>query len=600
MTLSPPLHRLFLNVEHSALDRAWRDRLDYEGQARALTMAQHHGFSDILSRVLAGRGVHPDQAQAFLDPTLRDLMPDPDTLAGMGQAVARIVRAVQNGETVAIFGDYDVDGASSAALLGDYFRHCGTPFLIHIPDRIFEGYGPNPEAIRALKDKGANLLITVDCGTTSHETLALAASLGLDPIVLDHHQAPEVLPEAIIVNPNRLDDLSHLGHLCAAGVVFMTLVAVNRELKRVGFFTEAHPAPDLLKGLDLVALATVADVAPLIGLNRAFVTKGLQVMRARERAGLRALVDIAGADGPPKPYHLGFLIGPRINAGGRIGDAALGAKLLMLEDDEEARAIATELDRLNRERQTIEVATVEVAEAEALGALGLEEKGAVVITAAEGWHPGVVGLVASRLKERFRRPAFAIAMQGKTGTGSGRSITGVDLGRVVRLAVEQGLLIKGGGHAMAAGITIARENLGAFRSFMEEKLSEKVEAARSEDSLLVDAALTAGGASPELMHGLEKAGPFGAANPEPVFAFPNHRLVDAALVGANHIRFRLTSGDGSRIDGIAFRAAEKPLGQALMQLRGETVHAAGTLSLDRWGGRERVQLRLLDIAKPSR
>ena len=462
--------RHFLDVAQSAQGRPWRDRLDIKGQGRAEALVQQQGLSDILARVLAGRGVGPDEAPAFLDPTVRALMPDPATIRDMDAAVARLVQAITRGEKVAIFGDYDVDGACSSALLGGFLDACGTEHVLHIPDRIFEGYGPNIPAITALKAEGASLLVTVDCGTTSFEPLYEAKRLGLETLVLDHHQAAEDLPEAIaIVNPNRLDDLSGLGHLCAAGVVFMVLVGLARALRASGFFNANRPAPDLLESLDLVALATVADVVPLTGLNRAFVSKGLAVMRARGRPGLTALMDAAGADGPPRPYHLGFLVGPRINAGGRIGDAALGAKLMLMRDPVEAAQIAVELDRLNRERMAIEVATVAEAEAEALASMGLEEEGACVITAGDGWHPGVVGLVAARLKERLRRPAFAIAFNGEIGTGSGRSIQGVDLGRAVRAAVEKGLLAKGGGHAMAAGVTIEKARLGEFRAFMKRR-----------------------------------------------------------------------------------------------------------------------------------
>jgi single-stranded-DNA-specific exonuclease len=590
-----------LGVERSARGLAWRGRLDGAGEARALALTQVHGHSELLARVLAGRGVSPETAELFLDPSLRRLMPDPLGLIDMAQAVERLAKAVQTGECVGIFGDYDVDGATSSALLADFFKSCGTPFIIHIPDRIFEGYGPNVEAIKALAAAGVTCLVTVDCGTMSHVPLAEARRLGLDPIVVDHHQAPELLPDAIVVNPNRQDDLSGLGQLCAAGVAFMLLVALNRVLREQGFWTKARPEPDLLMGLDLVALATVADVAPLTGLNRAFVTKGLAVMQMRGRPGLKALFDCAGMDGPPRPYHLGFVIGPRINAGGRIGDAALGAKLLTLTDEAEARRIAEELDRLNRERQVLEAATLEVAEAEALGLLGLEDKGAAIVTASDGWHPGIVGLVASRLKEKFRRPAFAIAFDGETGTGSGRSIAGIDLGRAVRAAVEAGLLVKGGGHAMAAGLTIARERLVDFRAFLEARLAEDVVQARFGESLFVDATLTAAGAEPVLFEALERAGPYGQGNPEPVFVFPAHRLIDVAAVGNGHIRLRAQAGDGAKIDGIAFRTAREPLGQALEAARGQAVHLAGTLSLDRWGGRERVQLRVIDaaLAAPS-
>jgi single-stranded-DNA-specific exonuclease len=590
----PP--RAFLGVERSVMERPWRGRLDAAGEARALAIAQIHGTGDLLSRVLAGRGVTPDMAQVYLDPTLRNLLPDPFSLKDMEAAASRIADAVERGERIAIFGDYDVDGAASSALLYDYLRACGTPCVIYIPDRIFEGYGPNTEAIQTLARDGAKLLITVDCGTASHAPLSEAARLGLDPIVLDHHQAPEILPQAIVINPNRQDDLSGLGQLCAAGVVFMTLVALQRELRERGFFSSARPPPDLLAGLDLVALATVADVAPLTGLNRAFVAKGLALMHARERPGLKILLDIAGLTGPPTPYHLGFLIGPRINAGGRIGDAALGARLLTLADPLEARRIAEELDRLNRERQDLERATLEAAEAEVMAGPSLENSAAIV-AAGEGWHPGIAGLIASRFKEKFRRPAFAIAFDGNAaGTGSGRSIPGVDLGRAVRAAVDAGILVKGGGHAMAAGITLARERLGDFRDFLEATLAAPVAAARSGESLLIDAALTAAGANPALLAGLARGGPYGAGNPEPVFALPAHRLADVVNVGNGHVRLRAEAADGSKIDGIAFRAAAEPLGKALHAARGTLVHLAGTLAEDRFGGRDRVQLRLVDLA----
>ena len=592
--------RLFLGVTQSALGRTWRDRLDLEAQGRAEAIVQLYGHADLLARVLAGRGVTPEACETYLDPTIRALMPDPNILVGMEGLAGRLAQAVTKGEKIAIFGDYDVDGACSSALLGDFLRACGTPFIIHIPDRIFEGYGPNVEAIKKLASEGAKLLVTVDCGTTSFEPIEEAKKLGLDTLVIDHHQAPEILPEAFaIVNPNRQDDLSGLGHLCAAGVVYLVIIAVNRLLRDAGFFNATHPAPDLLAELDLVALATIADVVPLKGLNRAYVTKGLAVMRGRGRLGLRSLFDVARADGPPKPYHLGFLIGPRINAGGRIGDAALGAKLLMMQDEDEAARIAVELDRLNGERQAIEVQTLAEADAEALAA-GSDHSGACVVTAGEGWHPGVVGLVAARLKEKFRKPAFAIAMNGKIGTGSARSIQGVDLGRIVRAAVEDGLLVKGGGHAMAAGLTIAKERLVDFRAFLEVRLAEIVEQARAQDALSIDAAVTAAGATPDLVRLLEQAGPYGAGNPEPVFVLPDHRIAKVMLVGTQHLKIRAVAGDGAGIDVMAFRAADNALGAAIKAREGQNAHLAGTLSLDSWGGRERVQMRLLDMAVPER
>ena len=588
-----------LGVDRSLRGRPWVSRLDMAGEARALAIAQLCGHGDLLSRLLAGRGVEPDTADAYLAPAVRDLMPDPSSLNDMDRAVARLAMAIETGTTIAIFGDYDVDGAASAALLADYLTACGVPHMIHIPDRIFEGYGPNIEAIRSLATRGAGLLVTVDCGTTSHAALAEARALGLDPIVLDHHQAPELLPEAIVVNPNRLDDLSGLGQLCAAGVVFMTLVALQRALRTRSFFAE-NAAPDLLATLDLVALATVADVAPLTGLNRAFVKKGLAVMRARSRPGLRALLDIAGADGPATTYHLGYLVGPRINAGGRIGDAALGARLLTLTDEDEATAIAGTLDRLNRERQALEAAALEVAEAEALAQVGLDDQGAaIIVVGGLDWHPGIVGIVAGRLREKFGRPSFAVALHGEGGTGSGRSILGVDLGRGVRAAVEAGVLVKGGGHAMAAGVTLGQGGLAAFRVFIAAHLDAVARDARAQEALAIDATLTAGGATPDMIADLELAGPYGAGSPEPVFVLPSHRIVDVAPVGTGHVRFRAQAGDGACVDGIAFRVADEPIGKALLDARGTAMHLAGTLTLDRYGGRERVRVRLVDAA-PAR
>lgn len=589
--------RAFLDVMHSFNGRRWAARLDEAGQREALAMVQAHGLSDILARVLAGRGIAAADAAPFLAPRLRDSMPDPDTMRDMPAAAARLSRAALAGEHVAIFGDYDVDGACSAVLLSQFLERAGAVARIHIPDRIFEGYGPNIDAIRMLREEGASLLVCVDCGTASHEPLAEARRLGMDVLVLDHHQAPEVLPSTTaLVNPNRQDDLSGLGTLCAAGVTFMTLVAVNRQLRRAG-----KSEVDLIAALDLVALATVADVVPLTGLNRAFVAQGLKVMRARGRPGLAALFDVARLDRPPEAWHLGFLVGPRINAGGRIGDAALGARLLKTADEIEARRIAEQLDQLNRERQAVEQVMLAEAEAQALALVGLDERqGAVVLTADPGFHPGVVGLVAARLKERFQRPAFAVAVQENgLATGSGRSIPGVDLGKAVRAAVDGGLLVKGGGHAMAAGITVKSDGIEAFRAFLETRLAADVATARAGAALKIDAAMTPASATVDLMKEIEAAGPFGQGNPEPVFAFPSVRVLEAFEVGQGHLKLRLAGGDGARLGGVIFRAAGSPLGQALARAKGETVHICGHLAIDRWGGRESVELRVSDAA-PAR
>ena len=591
----------FLNVEASALGQPWRPRLDAAGELHALAIAQIGGHDELIARVLAGRGVLPDAVDRHLAPSFRDLMPDPNSLRDMAAATERLKRAVMAREKVAIFGDYDVDGACSAALLSEYLKACGLETIVHIPDRVTEGYGPNIEAIQGFASRGATLLVTVDCGAVSREPFEVASQLGLDVVVFDHHQAPEVLPKtAALVDPNREDDLSGLGYLCAAGVTFMALVALNRALREAGFWSGSK-GPDLMAALDLVALATVADVVPLIGLNRAFVMKGLAIMRERRRPGLAALFDIAGADGPPRPYHLGFMIGPRINAGGRIGDSGLGVRLLTATDDIEARAIAVELDRLNRVRQQIEIEALAEAEAEALFALGLEERGAAVVVAGATWPPGIVGLLAARLKERFERPAFALTLAGGHATGSGRSIAGVDLGRTVRAAIEAGIAIKGGGHAMAAGVTLATERLGDWRAFLEERLGQAVTKARAEVGLRVDAALTAQAATPELIHRLEAAGPFGAGAPEPMFALPRHRLAEVTAVGVEgrHLRLRAVSGDGRAVEGIAFRASGKKLGEALTRLKGAPVHLAGTLSVNRFGGRERAQIRVVDVAEAT-
>ncbi|MGV6871136.1 single-stranded-DNA-specific exonuclease RecJ [Pseudochelatococcus sp. B33] len=561
-------------------------------------MVQLHGLPDILARVLAARGIAPDDAGGYLAPRLRDLMPDPAVLADMEAASARIADAIERREKVAIFGDYDVDGACSAALVGTYLTAAGTPFVVRIPDRIVDGYGPNVAAIRDLHAAGCRLLVTVDCGVASHEPLAEAARLGMDAVVLDHHQATADLPAAhAIVNPNRQDDLSGLGYLCAAGVVFMTLVAVQRELRRRGFWSDAARMPDLLGDLDLVALATVADVVPLVGLNRAFVQQGLAIMRQRRRVGLTALIDASGLSGPPEAWHLGFLLGPRINAGGRIGDSALGASLLMTRDTLEAARIAAELNNLNSDRQVVERLAVE--EAVAMADRQRDERDpAVLVVGSPDWHPGVVGLVAARMRERFSRPAFAFAINDLGGaTGSGRSVPGVDIGRAVRRTVEEGVAVKGGGHAMAAGVTLAPGELQRFADRLAAILADDVARTDVGEALGIDAALTAGGASPDLVASVTRAGPFGSANPEPVFAFGGHLLTEASVVGANHVRIRLRAGDGASLGGMVFRAADQPLGQALLAMKGQPVHAAGTLALDSWGGRTQVSLRLLDICR---
>ena len=599
MTTSPvdPVPRAFLNVEQSVSGQRWVSRLDQAAQNRALAISQIHGIPELVARVLAGRGVTLDDAPAFLDPTIRSLMPDPLTLTDCDKAAARLVAAINRRERVAIFGDYDVDGAASSALLYRFLTHFGVEAEIYIPDRIFEGYGPNPNAIRQLVANGAQLIVTVDCGSTSQDALTAAKDEGCDVVVIDHHQVGHVLPPCVaLVNPNRQDDLSGQGHLCAAGVVFLVMVATLKQLREGG--DSRAQSLDLLGLLDLVALATVCDVVPLKGLNRAYVVKGLIAARHMVNPGLTALFRKAGLGGPVTPYHFGFMIGPRINAGGRIGDAALGSRLLTLEDDIKAEEIAGRLDDLNRERQAMEAAMLAEAEAEVLGEYGDAEGASVIVTAHEKWHPGIVGLLAARLKEKFRRPAFAIAFDpsGK-GTGSGRSINGFDMGRMVRGAVESGLLLKGGGHAMAAGLTVERANLGKLRAYFEEVAAEGVPALVANHVLKIDGALSASGATIALFDQLELAGPYGSGHAQPVFAIPAHRLRDVRLVGTAHVKITLESLDGTRLDGIAFRAAETPLGQMLLNSRGKQIHAAGCLTADQWQGNRRIQLRLLDAVE---
>ncbi len=591
--------RAFLGVERSLTGRRWAERLDGEAARVAQAMAQRHGVSDIVARVLAGRGVAADDAPDFLDPSLKRLMPDPSSLTGMDAAASRIADAILGGEPIAIFGDYDVDGATSAALLLRFLRSVGVDATVYIPDRIFEGYGPNPEAMGKLAEAGARLVVCVDCGSTSFEALAEAQRLGLGVVVIDHHQVGAELPPAdAIVNPNRQDDLSGLGHLAAVGVTFLTAVAVNRVLRSRGFYQAGRGEPDLLQWLDLVALGTVCDVVPLVGLNRAFVTKGLRAMARRENKGLAALADIARLGGPVAPYHLGFVLGPRINAGGRIGDAALGARLLATDDAVESGRIAAELDRLNRERQALETVMLEEAIAEAEAEIGTGAGPAVLVTASERWHPGVVGLIASRLKDRFQRPAVAIALQPNGfGAGSGRSVAGVDLGRAVRRAVEAGIAVKGGGHAMAAGLTIAKGRLADLRAFFaaEPGMTAGAEAV---GSLSIDAALAATGATIDLIDRIARAGPFGAGHAEPVFAFPAHQVAYVETVGNGHVRASLKSPDGTALKAMAFRAADTDLGRALLDSRGQALHVAGSLSADQWQGRSQPSLRIIDAARP--
>ena len=594
----------FLGVSASARGYQWRERLTGEAQLRAAAISQRHGLPELLGRVLAGRGVALDDVPVMLNPTLKALMPDPGSVRDMQAAAARLADAVEKRQSVAIFGDYDVDGAASSALMCRFFAHHGLQARIYIPDRLFEGYGPNPAAIEGLVKDGAQLIVTVDCGTTSREPLARAGELGCDVVVVDHHQADEELPRACaVVNPNRQDDVSGLGHLCAAGVCFLVLVATRGELRRRGFYAKEIVEPDLMAELDLVALATVADVVPLTGLNRAYVTQGLQVMRWRRNKGLKALNDAAGLNEPPTPYHLGFILGPRINAGGRIGDAALGARLLAGEDETEAARIAVLLDRLNKERRVLEKDMLGEALAQAETMIAARPDVSVLMLGSHTWHKGVVGLVASRLTERFRRPSCVIAWNAETGgegTGSLRSVMGADIGGAVRAAVVAGHLIKGGGHAMAAGLTVARDKLALVEAFLHTKLADSVGQARTRDGLDIDGALTPGGVTDELLNLIARVGPYGQGNPSPRFAFPAINVKFAKIVGENHVRCVLQSADGSKLEGIAFRAAGEPLGEMLLNAGGMPLHVAGSVKRSSFNGRERMEVHIEDAADPRR
>jgi single-stranded-DNA-specific exonuclease len=515
----------------------------------------------------------------------------------MDRAADRLARAILDGETVAVFGDYDVDGATSAALLHGFFKAVGAPLRLYIPDRLKEGYGPNAAALRRLRAEGAKIVVTVDCGISAHDALAAAADCGLEVIVVDHHVAEPRLPPALaVINPNRLDESGALGHLAAVGVAFLLVVAVNRRLRGLGAYGPARPEPDLRRWLDLVALGTVCDAVPLHGLNRAFVAQGLKVMAARGNPGLTALCDVANLRSAPGAFHAGFLLGPRVNAGGRVGEAELGAVLLTSDDSEEARRIASRLDAYNQERRAIEAAITEEAIARteqrlAAGALPL-----LVMAAAEGWHPGVIGIVASRLVERFHRPVFVVALANGIGKGSGRSVPGVDLGSAVIAARQAGLLVNGGGHKMAAGITVAADRLAELEAFLLDHVGRQLAGVAPQPTLGIDGGMAVGAARAELMTLIDRIGPFGVGNPEPRFAFPAARIAAADVVGDSHVRCFLTDTGGGRLKAVAFRSVGTPLGQALLQARGGVLHLAGHLRADEWRGPGEVQLVIEDAA----
>jgi single-stranded-DNA-specific exonuclease len=596
---SPELPGALLGVEQSARDYCWVERLDPGRTLIAASISQANGLPELLGRVLAARGADSQTAARYLDPSLKTLLPDPSRLLDMEKAAARFAAAIKAGEKMAVFGDYDVDGAASVALIERFLRAHRRSAATYIPDRLTEGYGPSPDALVALAEEGARLILTVDCGTTSDTAIEAANAAGSEIIVIDHHQADEALPPAFaVINPNRQDDLSGQGHLAAAGVVFLFLVATMRVLRREGFYQNS-PEPDLLGLLDLVALATVCDVVPLKDANRAFVAKGLRVLRARRNQGLRALADAARIDQAPNCYTLGFILGPRINAGGRVGASSLGARLLASDDEIEARGLAARLEALNAERKAIEERMIEEAFASAEAALDADSALPLLFLAAESWHKGLLGLIAGRVAERFRLPTFVASLEADGfATGSARSIASVDLGAAVREAVHAGLLVKGGGHAMAAGFKLERRNHDALVDFLVERLATPVALASTVRHLAIDGALTAGGASQELMDLLDRAGPYGPGHPEPRFVFPAHRLSRIRHLKETHVRCTLKAPDGARIEACAFRVGDTKLAKLLLKGEGLPLHVVGHLRRTSWQGRDSVELLIEDAADP--
>ena len=575
----------FLGVDASLTGRRWVGP-GVEVERATEVLVQQTSLPLALCQVLARRGVAADEAEAFLAPSLRDLLPDPRSLRDMEKAATRFLAAVKARQRIAVFADYDVDGGSSAALLLVWLREMGCAATLYVPDRIDEGYGPNDAAMAELA-AAHDLIVCVDCGTLSHGPVA--AAFGADVVILDHHLGGETLPDALaVVNPNRQDEDGALAHLCAAAVVFLMLVEAGRQLREAG-----ARGPDLMALLDLVGLATVADVAPLIGVNRAFVRQGLRVMARRDRLGLAALADVARMDTAPAAYHLGFLLGPRINAGGRIGQADLGARLLACDDPHEAQALAEKLDLLNTERRDVETA-VRAAALDQAEARGFDAP--LVWASGAGWHPGVVGIVASRLKEASNRPSIVIGFEDGIGKGSGRSVSGIDLGAPIQRLAAEGLLIKGGGHKMAAGLTVAEDKLDAAMARLSELLAKQGAHLAGAADLKLDGMLMPAAATVELAQQVEQAGPFGAGAPAPRYAFADMQIRFAKRVGESHLKISFGDGNNTKMDAIAFGAFDGPLGPALENHGGARFHLAGRLDINTWRGRQSVQLRLEDAA----
>lgn len=574
----------FLGIEQSLTGRRWIGP-DDAADRLAEGLAQRTGLPLPVARVLAGRGIDAEGAPGFLAPRLRDLLPDPLALRDMGPAAERLVAAATGGERIAVFADYDVDGGASAALLLDWLRAQGQDATLYVPDRIGEGYGPNASAMAALAERH-DLIVCVDCGTLAHDALAAAARA--DVVVLDHHLGGDTLPPALaVVNPNRADEDGSLGHLCAAGVVFLTLVQAGRLLRAM-----ARPEPDLMAMLDLVALATVADVAPLVGVNRAFVRQGLAVMARRRRPGLAALADVARLDGAPGAFHLGFLLGPRINAGGRVGRADLGALCLSARDPREAGRLAAELDGLNRDRRAIEAAVRD----EALAQVEARGDARLSWAAGAGWHPGVVGIVAARVKEATGLPSVVIGVDHGIGKGSARSVEGVDLGRAIHRLAGEGLLLGGGGHGMAAGLTVAEAMIPAAMGRLADLIAGDLPGRAGGSDLRISGLMDGAAATPQVFRQIEEAGPFGQAAPAPRFAFADQMIESAATMGGTHLRLSFRRAGGPPLEAVAWGAMAGPLGPALIGARGRRFHLAGGLDLSTWNGRERLRLRLEDAA----
>ena len=592
--MASPAMSNVLGVASSITGKAWR----WRGGNMEIGDTLHGLGNDIVRQLLLSRGVAPEDIERHRNPTLRDFLPDPSLFRDMDVAAERLAQAVLTGETVTVYGDYDVDGATSAALLIRLLRMLGHNARYYIPDRLLEGYGPSGEALVRIAQDGSSLIVTVDCGAMAHEALDMAHRAGVDVIVVDHHKcAPELPRAAALVNPNRLDESDEAaahGHLAAVGVAFLLAVALVRTLRQRGYFSD-RPEPPLMALLDLVALGTVADVAALHGLNRAFVAQGLKVMARREGTGMAALIDASRLSRAPKCSDLGFALGPRINAGGRVGEATLGVRLLTTEDASEAQMIAAQLSALNEERRAIEAMVQEAAEAQLAG----QHNRAVHVLAGQGWHPGVIGIVAGRIKEKTGKPSLVIALDEETGQGkgSGRSISGVDLGAAIIAAREHGMLLAGGGHAMAAGLTIAQDKLGLFTDWLDSHLSPAVQRAGAEQVLALDLSLASGGLTPELVETLESAGPYGVGWPGPRVAVGPVRLVKADVVGNGHLRLIAAGRDGRSFKAMAFRAADSELGQTLLHgARGRALWLAGRVKLDDWGSRPAAELHLEDAA----